>query len=44
MSKIVELIYGTETIKLVVDMGVGIGGDKWPAADHFSSLIRLKYV
>ena len=27
------------TMTLFVDMGVGIGGDKWPAADQFCSVI-----
>ena len=33
------LRYGSETVQLYVDMGVGIGGDKWPAADLFAQLV-----
>ena len=29
-------------MKLFLDMGVGIGGDKWPAAENFCSLITSK--
>lgn len=39
--KELKLQYGSEetSISLLVDMSVGIGGDKWPAADQFCSLI-----
>lgn len=30
---------GDTTVRLLLDMGVGIGGDKWPAADQFCHLI-----
>ena len=32
-------IHKQVTMTLFVDMGVGIGGDKWPAADQFCSVI-----
>ena len=30
-------------LKLFLDMGVGIGGDKWPAADLVSFTLQLLY-
>lgn len=35
----VTVEYGDYTLRLFVDMGVGIGGDKWPAADLFCKFI-----
>lgn len=35
----VNLEYSGETVKLFLDMSVGIGGDKWPAAELFCSFI-----
>lgn len=37
--KLKSFTYGSESIELYVDMGVGIGGDKWPAADLFCQII-----
>eukprot|EP01032_Pedospumella_encystans_P016925 gene16925-19289_t len=37
-----DVTYGGCTMKLFLDMGVGIGGDKWPAAENFCSLITSK--
>lgn len=37
-----DVTYGGITMKLFLDMGVGIGGDKWPAAENFCSLITSK--
>lgn len=34
-----QLEYGSIKLDLYVDMSVGIGGDKWPAAEQFCSLI-----
>mmetsp|Transcript_1939 Transcript_1939/g.3081 ORF Transcript_1939/g.3081 Transcript_1939/m.3081 type:complete len:214 (+) Transcript_1939:71-712(+) len=34
-----EISYNGTSISLLLDMGVGIGGDKWPAADLFCKLI-----
>lgn len=34
-----NLQYDTISLQLHVDMAVGIGGDKWPAADQFCSII-----
>ena len=33
------LNYGGYEVSLFVDMGVGIGGDKWPACDLFCKII-----
>ncbi len=38
-GKEVILQYNAAQIKLYVDMSVGIGGDKWPAAEEFCHLI-----
>lgn len=35
----VKLSYGSVALTLNLDMGVGIGGDKWPAADLFCTLV-----
>jgi hypothetical protein len=35
----VSVCYGDSTLRVYLDMGVGIGGDKWPAADMFCNLI-----
>lgn len=34
-----KIVYGDGVVNLFVDMGVGIGGDKWPAADVFCKII-----
>lgn len=34
-----HMVYGAETLHLYVDMSVGIGGDRWPAADLFNQLL-----
>jgi hypothetical protein len=34
-----KIVYGEGVVNLFVDMGVGIGGDKWPAADVFCKII-----
>ncbi len=33
------VVYNEIKIDLLLDMGVGIGGDKWPAADLFCQLV-----
>jgi hypothetical protein len=38
-GKTERLIYETAEIDLFCDMTVGIGGDKWPAADQFCKVI-----
>jgi len=42
-GKTLSLTYGTNcntiTIQLYVDMSIGIGGDKWPAAEGFCNLL-----
>ena len=44
-GKMLELQFGDISLKLYVDMSIGIGGDKWPAADQFCSLITdVKWV
>ena len=40
-GKEVIVNYGDHPLRLFLDMGVGIGGDKWPAADMFCSMITL---
>ena len=37
--KLKTMSYGSETIELFVDMNIGIGGDKWPAAELFGQLV-----
>lgn len=34
-----DVTYGKHTLRMFLDMGVGIGGDKWPAADTFCNMI-----
>lgn len=38
-SRIEEFVYGNVSIQLHCDMSVGIGGDKWPAADLFCKIV-----
>lgn len=38
-GKEVDVVYNTTSLRVNLDMGVGIGGDKWPAADRFCNLI-----
>ena len=37
-GKTIDAIYGSVSVKLYTDMAVGIGGDKWPAAELFCRL------
>lgn len=39
MSKLREIEYGSVSLRLHCNMGVGIGGDKWPAAELFCELV-----
>lgn len=41
-SKIIPITYNAVVIQLEVDMNVGIGGETWPAADQFCSLISTE--
>lgn len=34
-----NVCFGSNQLRVFLDMGVGIGGDKWPAADIFCNLI-----
>lgn len=38
-GKEVDVTYGEHKLRLFLDMGVGIGGDKWPAADSFCNMV-----
>lgn len=38
----VDVTYGGCKMHMFLDMGVGIGGDKWPAAENFCTLITSK--
>ncbi len=38
-GKTVDVRYYNTTLHLYLDMGVGIGGDKWPAAEKFCHLL-----
>jgi 2-polyprenyl-3-methyl-5-hydroxy-6-metoxy-1,4-benzoquinol methylase len=38
-GKEVDITYGEYNLRMFLDMGVGIGGDKWPAAEKFCTTI-----
>jgi hypothetical protein len=39
IAKNIEVVFNDVHLQLHVDMNIGIGGDKWPAADLFCNLV-----
>lgn len=43
LEKQLRLCYNNNQVDLIVDMGVGIGGDKWPAAEKFCYFLTNRH-